>query len=88
MTKLQWQFLEKKGNNVTVLSNIVRSQIDVHKIYGGVVPELAARAHSDVIHEIIEMALKEAKLRFGVFMLSLHSGSRIAWRAACWCSSR
>ena len=38
--------VEKKGNNVTVLSNIVRSQIDVHKIYGGVVPELAARAHS------------------------------------------
>ena len=36
--------VEKKGNKVRVLSNIIRSQIDIHKIYGGVVPELAARA--------------------------------------------
>ena len=42
--------VEKAGKNIKVLSNIVKSQLDVHKDYGGVVTELAARAHSDVIH--------------------------------------
>ena len=42
--------VEKSGNRIKVLSNIVKTQLDVHKDYGGVVPELAARAHSDVIH--------------------------------------
>ena len=42
--------VEKKDNKIRVLSNIVKSQIDIHKYYGGVVPELAARAHSDIGH--------------------------------------
>ena len=45
--------VEKTGNKIKVLSNIVKSQIDIHKFYGGVVPELAARAHSDVIDKLI-----------------------------------
>ena len=54
--------VEKTGNKIKVLSNIVKSQIDIHKFYGGVVPELAARAHSDVIDKLIVMALKKAKI--------------------------
>ena len=67
--------VEKKGNKVRVLSNIIRSQIDIHKIYGGVVPELAARAHSDVIHEIIKLALKEANVSFkGIHAIAATAG--------------
>jgi N6-L-threonylcarbamoyladenine synthase len=43
-----------------ILSNIVRSQIDEHKNYGGVVPELAARAHVLHLDGIIEKAMVEA----------------------------
>ncbi|MGQ0457324.1 MAG: tRNA (adenosine(37)-N6)-threonylcarbamoyltransferase complex transferase subunit TsaD [Hyphomicrobium sp.] len=45
-----------------VLSNIVRAQFEQHKIYGGVVPEIAARAHVGVLDEIIAAALAEARL--------------------------
>ena len=47
--------VEKVGDETKVLSNIVKSQLDIHRDYGGVVPELAARAHSDVIHKLIQM---------------------------------
>ena len=44
-----------------ILSNVVRSQIDEHAPYGGVVPELAARAHVSHLDHIIARALAEAK---------------------------
>lgn len=44
----------------TILSNIVRSQFDQHKLYGGVVPEIAARAHTECLDGIVAMALSEA----------------------------
>ena len=47
-----------------ILSNIVRSQFDLHKIYGGVVPEIAARAHTDCLDGIVKAALAEAGLSF------------------------
>lgn len=43
-----------------VLSNIIASQIDLHKAYGGVVPELASRKHVEAITGVVDMALKEA----------------------------
>ena len=46
----------------TVLSNVIRSQIDIHKVYGGVVPEIAARNHIEVINPVIDQALLEAKV--------------------------
>lgn len=45
-----------------LLSNVVRSQIDIHKIYGGVVPEVAARSHIEVIDPVIDEALTRANL--------------------------
>jgi N6-L-threonylcarbamoyladenine synthase len=45
-----------------VLSNVVRSQFDLHKIYGGVVPEIAARAHTECADDIVRAALHEAGL--------------------------
>lgn len=49
-------------NGKNILSNIVSSQIDIHKAYGGVVPEIASRKHIEVILQIVEDALKEADL--------------------------
>ena len=43
-----------------VLSNIIYSQIDLHTVYGGVVPEIASRAHIEKINPVIEAALREA----------------------------
>lgn len=43
-----------------LLSNVVNSQIDIHAVYGGVVPEIAARSHIEAVNPAIEQALKEA----------------------------
>lgn len=45
-----------------LLSNVVRTQIDIHKVYGGVVPEVAARSHIEVINPVIDQALTDAGL--------------------------
>jgi N6-L-threonylcarbamoyladenine synthase len=45
-----------------LLSNVVNSQIDIHALYGGVVPEIAARSHIEVINPVINQALTEANL--------------------------
>src|SRR5215212_1303417 len=47
-----------------ILSNIVRSQTKEHARFGGVVPEIAARAHVDVLDGIVERAMKQAGVRF------------------------
>jgi N6-L-threonylcarbamoyladenine synthase len=47
-----------------ILSNIVRSQTEEHIPFGGVVPEIAARAHVDALDGIVASAMKEAGLRF------------------------
>ncbi len=49
-------------NGREVLSNIISSQIDLHKLYGGVVPEIASRKHIEKINPVIEEALSEAKI--------------------------
>lgn len=47
-------------NGREVLSNIIFSQIDLHTLYGGVVPEIASRKHIEKINQVIKEALKEA----------------------------
>jgi len=47
-----------------ILSNVVRSQLDLHAAYGGVVPEIAARAHVELLDAAIGQALAEAGLDF------------------------
>ena len=49
-------------NGREVLSNIINSQIKIHELYGGVVPEIASRCHVEVINGIMKEALKEAKI--------------------------
>jgi N6-L-threonylcarbamoyladenine synthase len=53
---------EKSDGTGEILSNIVSSQIDVHKEFGGIVPEIAARAHVEKIEIIIKKAIKESNL--------------------------
>ena len=55
---------EKADGTGEILSNIVSSQIEEHKEFGGVVPEIAARAHVEKIEFIIKKALKESNLSF------------------------
>lgn len=49
-------------NGREVLSNVIASQIDLHKLYGGVVPEIASRKHIENINQVIDQALREAEL--------------------------
>ena len=48
-------------NGRTVASNVISSQIEIHKLYGGVVPEIASRKHIEKVNQVIEEALKEAE---------------------------
>ncbi len=48
-------------DGVRVLSNIIASQDDLHREYGGVVPEIASRAHAERLVPVVERALAEAK---------------------------
>ena len=43
-----------------VLSNVISSQIDIHTLYGGVVPEIASRKHTERINNVVDQALSEA----------------------------
>ncbi|MDA7552551.1 tRNA (adenosine(37)-N6)-threonylcarbamoyltransferase complex transferase subunit TsaD [Candidatus Pelagibacter sp.] len=54
---------ENKHGMPIILSNIVSSQTDVHKEFGGVVPELAARSHIEKIDLITKKALNESKIK-------------------------
>ena len=47
-------------NGRKILSNVVFSQIDLHELYGGVVPEIASRAHMEACDRVVDQALKEA----------------------------
>lgn len=48
-----------------ILSNVVRSQIEEHAPYGGVVPEIAARAHVEIVDRVTAQALREAGIAAG-----------------------
>ena len=60
-----------------VLSNIVASQIEIHRLYGGVVPEIASRAHVEAISRITYEALEEAGITIddvGCIAVTSHPG--------------
>lgn len=51
-------------NGREVISNVVNSQIKIHEVYGGVVPEIASRCHIEVINQVTKEALKQANMTF------------------------
>ena len=50
-------------NGREVRSNVISSQIALHTLYGGVVPEIASRKHIEKINQVIEQALSDAELK-------------------------
>ncbi len=54
-----------RDGRLEVLSNVVRSQVEVHAEYGGVVPELASRAHMECIGPVLRTALRDAGVERG-----------------------
>lgn len=51
-------------NGTEILSNVINTQIEIHKIYGGVVPEIASRKHIESIDAVVNEALKSAGVGF------------------------
>ena len=69
-------------NGRDVLSNIIYSQIELHKLYGGVVPEIASRKHIEKINPVITAALDEANVTLeDIDCGNIRSG-------AGWCAAR
>lgn len=77
-----------------ILSNKIASQVELHKKYGGIVPEIASRKHVEVINPLIKEALDEAKVDFkqlnavavtygpglvGSLMVGICAAKAIAW---------
>src|ERR1043166_9481743 len=52
--------IEASGDNISVLANVISSQVALHAQYGGVVPSLAAREHSANILHVFQAALEQA----------------------------
>ena len=52
------------ADGTKILSNVVASQADLHARYGGVFPEVASRQHVEVIHAVVEEAMRQAHLGF------------------------
>ncbi len=52
-------------NGREVLSNVIYTQIALHTLYGGVVPEIASRKHIEKINQVIEEALRQAEVTLG-----------------------
>ena len=55
------------ANGAILHSLVVNSQIDIHAVYGGVVPEVAARSHIEVIIPVVEQGLQQANMTLGRF---------------------
>ncbi|MEX0932167.1 MAG: tRNA (adenosine(37)-N6)-threonylcarbamoyltransferase complex transferase subunit TsaD [Candidatus Saccharimonadales bacterium] len=67
--------VEEVNNKPELLSNVLVSQIDIHREFGGVVPEIAARNHIEVILPVIEKALKEAQTNWkGIDAIAVTNG--------------
>ena len=69
-------------NRRTVLSNVISSQIELHKLYGGVVPEIASRKHIEKINQVITEALEEANVTLDDLMRS-RAPMELDWWGLC-----
>ena len=66
-------------NGQEVLSNVINSQIDIHKSYGGVVPEIASRNHLENISIVVKESLNQANMQLqDVDAIAVTYGPRIS----------
>lgn len=56
--------IRAEDDGITLLSNVVSSQIEIHALYGGVVPEIASRAHCEAISNVSREAVEKAGISF------------------------
>lgn len=69
-----------------VLCNVVYTQIEIHKMYGGVVPEIASRHHIEKITYVIDAAMKEAQLNYvDIDKIAVTSEPGFNWFFDGWC---
>src|SRR3990167_370528 len=54
---------QARGEKITILSNVISSQVKLHAKYGGVVPALAAREHVKNVKHVFNLSLKEAGIK-------------------------
>ena len=69
--------LAAEGDTLSICSNIVASQIETHRLYGGVVPEIASRAHIEAITGVVSEALETAGIApkdLGAVAVTAHPG--------------
>lgn len=72
-------------NGREVLSNVINSQIETHKIYGGVVPEIASRKHIENINMVVKQSLKDANMEFkDIDVIACAYGPRISRSTFSW----
>ncbi len=70
-------------DGLTIRGARLSSQVDLHRPYGGVVPEVASRAHAHVLLPLMRETLAEAQLEPGDLEAVAVTQGR-AWLAACW----
>lgn len=72
-------------NGREVLSNVINSQIKIHEIYGGVVPEIASRNHIENINLVVKQSLKDAAIEFkDIDVISCAYGPRTCRSTFSW----
>ena len=65
---------------------MINSQIDIHTLYGGVVPEIASRKHIENINPVIELALKQADVTLDdITAIGVTYGPGLVGALLCWC---
>ena len=72
----------------TVRANLIASQVHLHERFGGVVPEVAARAHVEALNPLLEEALEAAGVRVRRPRRRRGHGRARAWSARCWSAWR
>ena len=85
-------------NGREVLSNVISSQIALHTLYGGVVPEIASRKHIEKVNQVVQAALDEAHMTLdeitaiavtygpglvGALLVGVAAAKAIAYRGTC-----
>ncbi len=72
-------------NGREVLANVINSQIEIHKKYGGVVPEIASRKHLEAISYVTMEALNEADMNFeDIDLIACTYGPGLVRSFTCW----
>ena len=77
-------------NGRDVRSNVISSQIALHTLYGGVVPEIASRKHIEKINQVIEQALSDASVTLDMILMhiGITYGPGLVGALPCWSGER